>query len=53
MQHEQTIEFGQQALMTTLTLIAPILIVAILVGLLVGVLIIRQIKQSRQRQVVQ
>ena len=38
MQHEQTIEFGQQALMTTLTLIAPILIVAILVGLLVGVI---------------
>ena len=26
MQHEQTIEFGQQALMTTLTLVGPILI---------------------------
>jgi len=38
MQHDQTIELGQQALMTTLTLIAPILIVAILLGLLVGVL---------------
>tara|TARA_Y100001968_G_scaffold14673_1_gene11818 strand:- start:1141 stop:1416 length:276 start_codon:yes stop_codon:yes gene_type:complete len=37
MQHEQTIEFGQQALMTTLTLVGPILIVAILIGLLVGV----------------
>ncbi len=38
MQHDQTIELGQQALMTTLTLIAPILIVAILIGLLIGVL---------------
>ncbi len=38
MQHDQTIELGQQALMTTLTLIAPILIVAILLGLLIGVL---------------
>ncbi len=37
MQHEQTIELGQQALITTLTLVAPILIVAILVGLLIGV----------------
>ena len=38
MQHDQTIELGQQALMTTLTLIAPILLVAILLGLLIGVL---------------
>ena len=38
MQHDQTIDLGQQALMTTLTLIAPILIVAILLGLLIGVL---------------
>ena len=38
MQPDQTIEFGQQALMTTLTLVAPILIVAICVGLLIGLL---------------
>ena len=38
MQHDQTIELVQQALMTTLTLIAPILLVAILLGLLIGVL---------------
>ena len=38
MQHDQAIELGQQALITTLTLIAPILIVAILLGLLIGVL---------------
>ncbi len=38
MQQDQTIELGQQALMTTLTLVAPILIVAILIGLLVGVI---------------
>ena len=37
MQHDQAIEFGQQALLTTLTLAAPILIVAILTGLLIGV----------------
>ena len=38
MQHDLAIELGQQALITTLTLIAPILIVAILLGLLIGVL---------------
>ena len=38
MQHDQTVEFGQQALLTTLTIVAPILIVAILAGLLIGVI---------------
>ncbi len=38
MQSEQAIEFGQEAIMTCLTLVAPILIVGIVIAILMGIL---------------
>ena len=47
MQSEQAIEFGQEAIMTCLTLVAPILIVGIVIAILMGLSLIHISEPTR------